>query len=452
VPVALLPEARYVLVGAAAVGAVEGLFTPARAALDGVGRMDLNNGIDTVQRVASAAGVFIVLHLGWGLEGLIWKNLVLALAAGAVYHVALRRTVAGLSGFELAVERRRLRELAAFGRHIQVINLSGVAVEVGSKMVLSRIAGLPAVAAYEVASRVTGQIGGALLAAASALFPAAAEVRSAARVSVSALAHRAAAAGSRVEHRLVELCRRATTYTGWLALPTYALLAVLAQDFVNAWLGPGYEPVARALIVLALGWILAVLSAPAHMVAQAGGQVRASTAAAAATTVVAVGGAALLVRPRGLEGVVAAQSLGLAAGAVLMWVLFCRGFNCGWRDLGLPRWRPIAAAVAGAVLARLVVAQLSPSLLTLAVAAGAGLALYGGAMLASREVSEVEAELARQVLRRPTSQRSGAPNETRRGAATDATAEPLAGLVVEHDEAAGDTPAKPPDEDGSPCG
>lgn len=389
-PPDLWAEARYVLVGTALVAAVEAVFMPFQAALDGIGRMDVSSAIDAVQRSVSSLAVVAVLGLGWGLPGLVWKNLATVAAAGLWYRAAATRRAPELSAVPASLAPARLRQLLAFGRHVQAVNVSALVLETVAKVALGRSVGVAAVAVYELALRVVNQLGGALLAAAAAVYPAAAE--------------RAVLPNGPAGVRSI-YCG-ATRYLAWLVLPAYGLLFALAPSFVRVWLGPGYEDVARTMAVLGAGYLVGVLAAPAHMVAQATGGERASSLAAAATVATALAGIALLLPPRGTAGVVAAVSAGVAVGGVVVWILFARRYGTGWATVTCVGARGPIAAVAGAIAAAWVVAGRSPTLPLLAAAVALGLAAFGLVMLGSGAVGPAERTVLRSMVGRP---REGSP-------------------------------------------
>ncbi len=404
VPPELADVAAYVLAGTAVVAAIEGSFGPYQAALDGVGRMDLTSAVDTVQRLASTLGVVVVLAVGWGLPGLIWKNVLTALGAGVAYRLLLVRQSPELATAPLRLEGGEARRLLSFGRHVQAVNLAALLVEPVTKGLLSRAAGLEAVALLELALRVTGQAGGAFLALGAALFPAAAELRPGRR------AEGEAEIGGRAESEpppdgrppegnraLLALYRPAARYVALLALPAFGLLAVLAPVFVVVWLGDGYGAVAGAIQVQSVGWLLAVLGLPAFLVAQAGGHERLSTGAGLVTAGVSLGLAVVLVPPLGLSGAVWSGALGLAAGGIAALLGFVRRLGLPLGALSPASARAWLAAGVAVAVAGYTGRVLPVGLLGLGVALSVGLVTYGTLLLLQREMSRAEMARLRDV-------------------------------------------------------
>lgn len=386
VPPHLQGEAVYVLVGTTVVAAIEFTFAPFQAALDGLGRMDLSNGVDTVQRIFSALGVVVVLALGWGLPGLVWKNAATTLVAGLAYLLLLRRRAPELRHLPIRLQPSELRALLAFGRHVQAVNLGALLIEPVTKALLSRATGPASVGLYDVAVRVVSQVSGAFLALTMAFFPAAAEVRAITRE------------GDRTA--LLGLFRSATRTTAWLALPVFGLLIALAQPFILAWLGPGYQPVAWAIGGLGAGWLVAILSAPAYLVAQAGGHERTSTAASLTTAAVSVSLALALIGRLGLTGAVLAAGVGLAAGGVTMLAGFARIYGLRWEVVTVIGWRAPLATMLCVLAARLGTEVLPPSLALVLLAGVLGLALYGVLLTAMGVLGRSEWAFARALVLR----------------------------------------------------
>jgi O-antigen/teichoic acid export membrane protein len=386
VPPHLQAEAVYVLIGTTVVAAIELLFAPSQAALDGLGRMDLSNGVDTVQRILSALGVVLVLSLGWGLPGLVWKNAATTAIAGCAYGWLLHRCAPELGRLRLRLSWKEARALMVFGRYVQTVNLGALLIEPVTKAALSRATGPASVGLYDIAARVVSQVSGAFLALALATFPAAAELHATGRGTDPAA--------------VVALYRAAARYSAWLALPVFGLLIALAGPFVAAWLGPGYAQVAWAIAGLGAGWLVAILSAPAYLVAQASGHERTSTAASLTTATVSIGLAVVMISRLGLAGAVLAVGLGLAAGGVVMLAGFARIFGLGRQTVTVIGGRAPLATALCLPPARALTAVLPAGLAAVLVAGLLGLALYAALLAALGAIGPAERAFARALLRR----------------------------------------------------
>ena len=343
IPTDLAREAGGMLLGTAVVAALEGFFAPGPAALEGLGRLERVNLIDAVvQRLLSPWLVLPVLWAGGGLMGLVLKNAVMALLAGFWTQRELKRADPRLAAARPVLSSAGAGELLRFGRHAQAVNLASALVDPVAKALLGAASGLGAVAAYELAARVAGQLGAACMAAAAGLFPAAARLEG-----IAAQPDRRQA--------LLDLHARARRWMDRLVLSGWSLVAVLAPDFCRLWLGGELAPaVARALQILSPGWMLALIALPAFLITQAAGTAARSTAAGLCTAAVSLGGA-YLARLWGLAGVAAAVAAGLAAGGLWMLLSFAWEQDLGVLEL-LPDGRAVLAAATGALAAGVLVA------------------------------------------------------------------------------------------------
>ncbi len=364
IPADLAREAVWVFLGTAAVAALEGLFAPGQAALEGLGRLDRVNLIDAVvQRLLSPWLVLPVLWAGGGLVGLVAKNAAMAVLAGLWIQRELSRVNPVLAVTRPGLSPVVAAQLLRFGSHAQSVNLASALIDPAAKVILGAASGLGAVAAYELAARITGQFGGACMAAAAGLFPAAARLDG-------------ISAGAGRRQAILDLHARAWRWTGRLVLPGWCLMAVLAPAFCRLWLGGDPAPeVARAVQILSPGWMLALMALPAFLITQAAGQPAHSTAAGLCTAAVSLGGA-YLARPWGLAGVAGGLAGGLAAGGLWMLAAFALEQGLRAREL-FPDGRAVLAAAIGGLVAGGLITSLPavwPGLL-LSGAAGAAAAL-----------------------------------------------------------------------------
>ncbi len=397
-PASLWPEARFVLVGSVAVAALESAFAPRAAVLDGLGRMDLSNLVDgLVQRLLSPLGVVLVLWAGWGLYGLVFKNLAAAILAGWGYGYLSRQQAPALAAGPARPQRAATRRLLAFGGHIQLVNLATALVEPVAKTWIGRGPGLEALAVYELASRVTAQLGATFMALANALFPAAAGL-----VQAEPDEPQPARPARAADRGLLRLHRSATRYLAWLVLPSWAILAVLADLFIRVWVGPDQALAASIIRVLTAGWALALLALPAFLIAQAGGAERLSSIAGLCTAGIAIGLFPLTIPRLGVWGAGLAVSAGLAGGGLVALLLFARRFDLGPRDalpLGPSSWLAALLAagtsflLAGALPDAWLAGPSMPGLLLLAGCGLAGLLAAALLLLASGEIGAAERAL-----------------------------------------------------------
>jgi len=306
-PEALWPEARFVFTVIIFVTAVELIVGALQALLDGLQRMDVNNSLAMLSQSVSALGTVIMLWAGYGLRGLAVKNALVVVLTAALYLILVRRLRPTLAIHPRHFHMERARSLLGFGMNFQVVNLIVLVIEPLNKTLLSRFLSLEFVTYYEIANRLISPLISLFQALAQALYPAASEL---------GVTHRREA--------MIALHQRSVRYLAFVAWPIYGLVILLAGPLIALWVGPGYEASATALQLLAAAWLVSALATPAALVVQGIGLPHLAMLASVITGAVSVVGSLALVTVTGFYGLIGANALGVAGGAVLMLWLFHR--------------------------------------------------------------------------------------------------------------------------------
>jgi len=306
-PEALWPEAHFIFTVIIVVTTLELIMGVFRALLDGLQRMDINNGLAMLEQSLGALGTVIMLWAGYGLRGLAVKSLFIAVLSWALYLLVVRRLQPDLAIHPRYFRRERARALFGFGMNFQVVNLVVLVIEPLNKTLLSRFLSLEFVTYYEIANRLLSPLISLFQALAQALYPAASELGATHRREVMGALH-----------------RYSVRYMAFAAWPIYSLVILLAGPLLTLWIGPGYTVSATALQLLAAAWLVSALATPAYVIAQGIGKPRLSTFASITTGVGSAIGSLALVTVIGFYGLIAANALAVAGGAILMLYLFRR--------------------------------------------------------------------------------------------------------------------------------
>jgi len=306
-PEALWPEARFVFTTIIAVATLELILGVFQALLDGLQRMDINNGLAMLDQSLGALGTVIMLWVGYGLRGLAVKSLFIAVFSWALYLLIVRRLQPDLVIHPSYFRREQARTLFDFGMNFQIVNLVGLLMEPLNKTLLSRFLSLEFVTYYEIANRLLSPLISLFQALAQALYPAASELGATQRREVMANLH-----------------WHAVRYMTFAAWPIYGLVILLAEPLITLWIGPGYTASATALQLLAAAWLVSALATPAYFIAQGIGKPHLSTFASVTTGAGSAIGSLALVTVIGFYGLIAANALAVAGGAILMLYIFRR--------------------------------------------------------------------------------------------------------------------------------
>jgi O-antigen/teichoic acid export membrane protein len=208
------------------------------AIVDARQRMDLTNGLGVVCLVLTAALTIAAVENGLGVRGVAGAQVV----GITIFHlgsVALAWRVAGpLRLYFKADDRRWYRRIFRFGLTLHVSSACAVVNRQLDKLLLSRFAGLPTVASYEIGLRVVANAGSFQPFLTSALLPAASHLQATGDIT-----------------RLRELYLRSSRYLFTVGLPPFVLASVFAGDVITAWIGRP-DPFAAAVLMLLTGGYL----------------------------------------------------------------------------------------------------------------------------------------------------------------------------------------------------
>ena len=307
IPAALHDDAMFVFVGVVSIALLDLISGMFNGILDGLQRMEITNTVGAVARVVSAVGVFFVLNQGWGLQGLVLKNAVVAMATLLVSCYLAHRVLPGLRVRPRFFRRQRAREIFGFSANFQVVNLVVLFIDPLNKTLISNFVGLNFVTYYDIASRVISQLISLFQALVSSIYPA-----------VSALQVR------RGPSAVTWLYLRSTRYLTLSALPVFTVVIILARPFLRLWLGDGYEVSAATLQILSAGWLVSIMATPAYFIAQGIGRPELSTTSSIATGLVSLTVSFLAIGSVGYFGLVVGNALGIVLGSVLMFILLRR--------------------------------------------------------------------------------------------------------------------------------
>lgn len=208
------------------------------ALVDARQRMDLSNALGVVCLALTAVLTVTAVENDLGVRGVAGAQT----AGIALFHLGsmvLAWRVAGPLRLSLgAVNRTWFGRVFRFGLTLHVSSACVVINRQFDKLLLSRFAGLPTVASYEIGLRVVANAGTLQPFLTSALLPAASHLH---------------ATGDAT--RLRELYHRASGYLFALGIPLFVFAAVFARELITAWIGHP-DPLAAAVIMLLAGGYL----------------------------------------------------------------------------------------------------------------------------------------------------------------------------------------------------
>jgi len=257
VPPDYVVVATIVLAGSAGVYAIRIVLNAFSATLSGFQRMDLSHSLALLFTICNAGGVYIFLKFGWGLAGMVMANAVATLVFGVIARGAVRQLLPEIR-LKLSYWRAEIaKQLFAFGWPVQVSYLSGLGLTPLHKLILTRSAGVDAVAHYEIANQVSSQIRGLFVQAILPLVPAASALQA-----------------SQSRRSLWSIYRRVWRYLWIFAFPIFWYILLIAAQFITAWLGDAYPEAVFALQAIIIAQWFSLLVTPLYFMLQGIGLVR----------------------------------------------------------------------------------------------------------------------------------------------------------------------------------
>lgn len=220
------------------------------SALDGVMRADLRAMIVTVAALLGLSGAALLIP-HWGIAGLAAAQLVQQATVILAGWQLLRRRIAGLGYLPVRWSPAIVRQVMRYTIPLNIAGLLGLLFEPLVKYSVNRLGGTLAVGQFEIASRVAMQLRGLVLSALTPLIP----------VFASANSKHTAEAESRLllSNRIVAAAAVAVACVSVAATPLLALLVIAEPD----------PEILRMNALLAIGWSMNLLSAPAYFIGQA---------------------------------------------------------------------------------------------------------------------------------------------------------------------------------------
>jgi O-antigen/teichoic acid export membrane protein len=236
----------------------------------------------------------------WGLNGVAFAQVVQNVIALAVAWLCLRHYLPGLPLIPLRGQRDALHAMLSYGIKLQTTSIAWILFDPAAKVLMSLFGNLGAVAYYEMASRMVLQVRGLVVAANQVLVPAFADLN------------------ERGPQLLADLYGRANRITWVVAPPLTAALIACTPLISEIWIGRLEPAFISFAVILAVGWLVNVLSVPAFMLGLGTGRVTWNVWSQVLITVGSVACGSLLGERLGAIGVVSGVALSLSCGSVLV--------------------------------------------------------------------------------------------------------------------------------------
>ncbi len=339
-------DIRFVLLCSMAIFAVNLVGTVFSAAINGLQRMQITNGITIVYWSVNGVLMYAALVAGLGLRGIVYANAIATAVSVACHAFFFFRLFGDLPLMRLRLHAADIIESVRFSKDIFIISIANSVHLHYDKLLLSSMVSLDSVSSYEVASRIIQAMRQVVVLMLNPILPVASELQ----------------AQDRGES-LHRLYIRTVKYLVVFCFPLFAGVGVLAGPIITLWLGPNHELVVTTLQLLLAANLLNLLTGPAYFISIGVGKAR--LAMASATVGLVLNGilSYVFLQSFGYLGLLLGTSLSLGFEALLFLYLFHRGLRIEWSTVLRLLPQPLIATLLAAGGAIAVGSLLSSALL-----------------------------------------------------------------------------------------
>src|SRR5712692_4660790 len=281
-----------------------------QGALDGTHRIDLRSRVVVLASLVYFVSA-VLLVLRQGLLGLALAQLLQGALVLVSSWIVLRRCLPPLPPFPVVWRSAVFKEVIAFGAQLQLISVTILLAEPTTKALLARFGGLSSAGYFEMATRMVQQVRALLINTNQVLVPAFADLQ------------------ERGRDLVVQLYRDSFRVVSYLAVPLLGGLVALIPLISEWWIGHYEATFVLYATLLAFGWFVNILCAPAYFLGVGTGHMRWNVLGNVATGALNVIGGITLGLLYGGTGVVVAAVVALSAGSLLILVMYHLGQGQG---------------------------------------------------------------------------------------------------------------------------
>lgn len=243
-PSELYGDVLIAFFGVLAVFIINYIFTVFKSTLYGLQRMDIVNIIFVIVSIPGTVGLVLFLSFGFGLKGLIYNSIIVALVTVMSYAICAYRILPQMVIHPNFFSSKMFRKLWNFGFKVQIAGFSEFINRQLDKMLLGYFINVRIVGFYELGSKISltaARLPSVIL---PAIEPASSELD--------------AVEDTRA---LNNLYTRGTKYLVLVTLPLALFVIVNASAIMHFWMGePGYEKSALAIKILTIGYTFVLVN------------------------------------------------------------------------------------------------------------------------------------------------------------------------------------------------
>ena len=248
----LYEEVLFTLFGVLIVFVINYAFTVFKSTLYGLQRIDIVNMIFVIVSIPGTVGVVLFLSLGFGLKGLIYNSIIVALITVISYSLYACKIFPQISIRLEFISLEMFKRLWSFGFKVQIAGFSVFINRQLDKMLLGYFLNVRTVGFYELGSKIAITTGGLPATILQAIEPASSELDAADN-----------------KRALDSLYTRGTKYLVFIAFPLALFVIMNASAIMYLWMGKsGYEKSALAIKILTIGYSFFLINGVSRLMAR----------------------------------------------------------------------------------------------------------------------------------------------------------------------------------------
>jgi O-antigen/teichoic acid export membrane protein len=301
----------------------------------GLQRMDLSNGMNSLNLLLSAGLSVTLLHQNLALRGIIYGYTVGAWTVTLVYAYLVWRLLPEVRVAASSCRWPVAREILSFSVQAYVTQVAVAIHNQIEKFYLARFVGVVPVGWYDISSDLALKLRGIPSLVLTPLMPAASELD----------AH-----GN--YEKLMNLYFRAHKYLAFVGVPIMIFVVLVSKSFVSLWVGPSLSLIALPLCFLVVVNFFNLASGPGFLILIGQGKLRPGLNSAVLGIVLNLTISFLLIHLYGFQGAVIGTSLSISIATAYFLYEFQRETKSSLLELARIAYRKplFASLVSGAVL------------------------------------------------------------------------------------------------------
>ena len=252
IPASMYDEASFVFLAGIILFALANPISVFSSLQGGLQRMDISNKLNVLISIPNTVGIIYMLEKGYGLRGLMINNAFTFVIVAVANIIVAYRIFPQLKVSSGLFDTKILRKLFNYGYKLQIARISSMISGQIDKLLIGYYLSVGLITFYQLGSSVIEQAKTAVLLFLSALIPAFSEID---------------ARGDR--KKLLDGYTRISKYIALLAIPLFSFIFISSYQLIRVWMGSGYEKAAWIIMILAPGWLFAILSGVRSVLVQA---------------------------------------------------------------------------------------------------------------------------------------------------------------------------------------